>query len=122
MKFLIFVLSLFFISCGASDDEVIAENSETIVFSSARTIANPDIFTFSENVITVINHDDIPHTITSQSAPGAFDDNGEFDVLIPANGKNNFQLPQAADGTVFYYYCRLHFEADEPGSGTITIE
>jgi len=62
--------------------------------------------------VTVMNKDAMPHSVTSESTPGAFTPgavNGvQFDSGA-ATGTFTFQVPaNAPEGTVIPYYCTVH--------------
>lgn len=86
-------------------------------FSSVNLTARPG------EVIRVVNEDDSSHTLTSQSAPDAFDDSGEFDSgTINGHSEALVSLPtDAAPGEKFYFYCDIHLDGMRTANGTITI-
>lgn len=62
--------------------------------------------------IEVENDDNVPHSVTSESAPGTYTPGAvsgvSFDTGI-FTGKASFSIPaNAPDGTVVPYYCRVH--------------
>jgi len=76
--------------------------------------------------VTVMNDDGMLHSVTSESAPGAFTpgsvagvsfDTGEF-----ASGTSSFTVPaSAANGTIIPYYCTFHKAGMMTPNGTITV-
>ncbi|MBI2340717.1 MAG: hypothetical protein HYU99_10215 [Deltaproteobacteria bacterium] len=120
------VLAFSSVSCGStSDSEESEEDDEegvTLTISAGHVFATPALTAPSGSTITVINNDDTPHTVTSQSAEDAFDDTGDFDVTVSSGGTALLTLPEAASGTVFFYYCAFHVDGMSPSSGTIAIE
>ncbi len=76
--------------------------------------------------VTVVNHDPVPHTVTSETTAGAFTpgavggvsfDTGEF------TGQKSFTIPtNAAEGTVIPYYCKVHTSTMSTPNGTLTIQ
>jgi hypothetical protein len=109
-------------ACGVEEDEVVGDNLPSIIITSGGTLATTAINAESESTVIIINNDSEPHTITSQSADGAFDNTGDFDVIVPAGGKALLTLPAAAAGTVYSFYCRFHTNAQIPANGSITVE
>ncbi len=114
------ILFCFCISCG---DNLTSNDAggPVIVIEAGEILATSTINADSESTITIINHDDAPHTITSASALDAFDNSGDFDVLVPASGNALLTLPEAVSGDEFFFYCRFHTEAMSPASGVIII-
>ena len=107
---------------GDDEEEEEAEEGTVLTISSGNIFATPDITAPSGSTITIVNDDSSSHTVTSQSAESAFDDTGDFDVTVASEGTALLTLPEAASGTVFFYYCRFHLDSMSPSSGTITIE
>jgi len=76
--------------------------------------------------VTVVNADGMLHSVTSESAPGAFRpgavggvafDTGEF-----ASGSRSFTIPASAPGgTVIPYFCTFHRAAMSTPNGTLTV-
>ena len=122
MKF-IFLLFLIFTACGSSEEtDTTSEGDATLIIGEGEIFTTTELTAPSGGVITILNQDSTPHTVTSESSAGAFDDTGDFNVLVASDGEGLLTLPEAASGTIFYYYCRLHEEAMTPAGGTITIE
>lgn len=117
----LFFLFLIFAACGQEDGTTSTTNHE-LVIGSGEIFETPDITAPSGAVVTILNHDGTPHTITSESAAGAFDNDGTFDVLVPSSGDQVLTLPVAPSGTIYFYYCRFHQGGMTPTDGTITIE
>jgi len=114
-------IGYFLISCGeeeASD----TEDGEVIVIGAGNTFATPDITAPAGATITILNRDDNPHTVTSQTAEDAFDNTGVFDAMVPSDGTQILTLPAAASGTVFFFYDRFYEDVMSPANGSITIE
>ena len=76
--------------------------------------------------ITVLNRDSMAHSVTQQTAAGAFVPGAPagttpFDTGL-FTGSKSFALPAGlADGTVLYYYCTSHTSLMTTPNGTITI-
>ena len=113
---------LFLVGCGEAASSAPQSNGTTIVIESDRILVTPNITAAAGAAVPIVNHDTESHTITSQSAENSFDDNGTFDVLIPAQSTQVLTLPNAPIGTVFFYYSRFDTDLLNPSSGTITIE
>ena len=92
------------------------------MITSGEVLAPPEITAPAGSTLTIRNNDEVMHTVTSESAEGAFDDTGDFDVLASAGGIQVLTVPEAESGTIFYYYCRLHKSAMTPADGKIIIE
>lgn len=110
----------FYISCSdnlASHDT----GGPVIVIEAGEVLTTSTISANSEATITIINNDDSPHTITSESSLDAFDNTGDFDILVPASGNVLLTLPEAVTGDEFFFYCRFHTEVMSPASGVIII-
>jgi plastocyanin len=77
--------------------------------------------------VTVNNLDSVPHSVTSQAAPGLFVPGAvqgvSFDTgIIPAGGSATFTVPATApSGTVVPYFCRVHLSG-MANAGQITIQ
>ncbi|MDO8519661.1 MAG: hypothetical protein Q7T11_05820 [Deltaproteobacteria bacterium] len=113
---------LFLFPYCAADETDDPVSANTIIIGEGNSFITSEVTASSGEVLAVINHDDTPHSITSESAVGAFDDTGDFDVLVPSEGTQVLELPEAVSGTVYFFYCRLHDEIMTPADGTITIE
>lgn len=74
-------------------------------------------------VIRVVNEDDSSHTVTSESGPDAFDDNGAFDSdTINGRSEGSITIPNSASpGDKYYFYCDIHQADMKTVNGTITI-
>lgn len=116
--------ALFFpaVSCSNSSASGGSACTQTIsidgfVFSPANLSARPG------ETICVVNNDTSAHTITSESEPDAFDDDGRFDSGILSAGEDGFfTIPEnAAAGDVIPYYCDVHLGAMVPPNGSITV-
>lgn len=118
---IIFFLFSLLISCGEDTTEEPTDEVD-ILITSGEVFATPEILVSSGATLTIRNSDEVIHTVTSESAEGAFDNTGDFDVLISAGGIQVLTLPAAESGTIFYYYCRLHEGAMTPADGRIVIE
>ncbi|MBI4411439.1 MAG: hypothetical protein HY541_03025 [Deltaproteobacteria bacterium] len=122
-RFFILFLVFSFLSCGEEEEAVdTTGEGPSLVIASGSVFATPDISAASGATVTIINNDDSPHTVTSESAESAFDETGDFDVTVSSEGTALLTLPEAPSGTVFFYYCRFHLDSMNPSSGTITIE
>jgi plastocyanin len=86
--------------------------------------ANPDMVVQAGATITVQNQDTLPHTVTSEAAPNAFQPSGAFDTgVIAGGGSATFTIPASAvSGTVLYYYCAIHTALMSPPNGMITVQ
>ena len=122
MKKILFIVFAFFSVSCASDEQVLDLGDPNVIVINEMTFVTPDITAPSGATITILNNDDAPHTITSESAEDAFDNDGTFDVPVISNGDGLLTLPEASSGTVFYFYCRFHTSLMTPSTGTITIE
>lgn len=74
-------------------------------------------------VIKVVNNDTTTHTVTSESAPNAFDDNGDFDTN-DLNGGQEGSITIPADAVVgndLFYYCDVHKSDMDTPNGTIHV-
>ena len=90
-----------------------------------------DAFTFSSTelnakpgeVIKVVNNDSTTHTVTSESALNAFDDNGDFDTNdLNAGQQSSITIPATATpGDQFFWYCAIHESMMTTPNGTITV-
>lgn len=74
--------------------------------------------------VTVVNKDPTPHSVTSESAPGAFTPGAvggvQFDTG-PFTGQRTFTIPASAQpGTVVPYFCTVHRQG-MANTGQITI-
>lgn len=117
------ILAVAITACSKAEPEPeTVSGDSTLLIESPFTFVNPEMTSASGAQITIVNQDDVPHTVTSQSAPGAFDDTGDFDAIVGSEGVQIFVLPEAPSGTEFYFYCRFHQETMIPDSGTITIQ
>jgi plastocyanin len=94
-----------------------------ITIASGMLFATPNLVVPAGTAITVHNQDSVPHTVTSETAPNAFQPSGAFDTgVIRGGGSATITLPvDALAGTVFYYYCSIHTSLMAPPNGTITI-
>lgn len=118
-----FLLLCSFVYCGDESSTTDSEGAPVIIIASGGTLATSSLTALAGESLSILNNDNSPHTITSQTASDAFDDSGTFDVEIPSDGVGILTLPaDAASGTVFYFYCRYFETALSPSSGTITIE
>lgn len=110
------------VACGQA--ETFSEtNTPFILLSEGEILTTSEITVASDQSIIIINHDTTPHTITSETAIGAFDNSGDFDVLVPASGTALLTLPEdAVSGDEFFFYCRFHEDVMTPSDGRIIIE
>ncbi|HEX5037623.1 MAG TPA: plastocyanin/azurin family copper-binding protein [bacterium] len=95
--------------------QTIAVNGFT--FAPATLSAKPG------EVIKVVNNDTTTHTVTSESAPNAFDDNGDFDTN-DLNGGQEGSIAIPADAVVggdLFYYCDVHKSDMDTPNGTIHV-
>ncbi|HSA59309.1 MAG TPA: plastocyanin/azurin family copper-binding protein [bacterium] len=90
---------------------------DDFVFSPLNLSAKPG------ETVCVVNNDTSAHTVTSESAPDAFDDDGRFDSgLLNAGDDGSITVPATADaGEVIPYYCDVHLGAMVPPNGSITV-
>lgn len=117
----VFICVLFLSAC-AETDITVTTGGPVIILGEGKILATPAITAASGATVSILNKDSSPHTVTSQSAAGAFDDTGVFDVILPAGGADVFTLPSDPSGTVIHFYSRFDLEALAPADGTITIE
>lgn len=119
----IFILTLAFLfgSC-ASEEVVVSDGDPNVIVIGEMVFVTPDIVAPSGATIVILNNDNTPHSVTSESAEDAFDDDGTFDVSVGSDGDGLLTLPEAPSGTVFYFYCKFHTSLMSPSTGTITIE
>lgn len=109
--------------CGDPATEDPAGDSPTLIISAGDIFTTTTLTVAATDAITIINNDSSAHTITSESAADAFDDSGDFDVVVAGDSSAILTLPaDAASGDIFLFYCRLHTGAMSPATGTITIE
>jgi plastocyanin len=73
--------------------------------------------------ICVINRDAEAHTVTSESAPNAFDDDGRFDSgVLNQDEEGTITIPDnATPGDEIPYYCDVHLGTMDTPNGTITV-
>jgi plastocyanin len=73
--------------------------------------------------VCVSNDDATAHTVTSESAPDAFDDDGRFDSGLLNAGEDGFIVipDNAGVGDVIPYYCDVHLGTMVPPNGTVTV-
>ncbi len=77
--------------------------------------------------VTVEDRDSVPHTVTSETTPGAFTPGAvagvSFDVSLAGAGASaSFVIPAAAPvGTVIPYYCRVHTSTMATPTGEIEV-
>ena len=77
--------------------------------------------------ITVVNNDNMLHSVTSEASPGAFVRGGvagiSFDTGEFSSGQRTIQIPStAASGTVVPFYCTAHLSTMATPTGSITID
>jgi plastocyanin len=76
--------------------------------------------------VTVLNKDtSMPHSVTSQAAPGTYARGGSFpfDTGEFVGGQRTFIVPiTAPDGTTLSYYCSYHGSQMVTPNGTITVK
>lgn len=116
------LLLVFTFACGQETDPDTTGDGLVIIIASGNIFATPDLTAPSGSTVVILNRDDSPHSITSQSAEDTFDNTGTFDVLVASDGTNLLTLPEATSGTVFFFYDRFYEDSMSPASGTITIE
>jgi plastocyanin len=90
---------------------------DSFIFSPVTLSAKPG------EVIKVVNNDTTTHTVTSESALNAFDDNGDFDSN-DLNGGQEGSIVIPSDATVggsLFFYCEIHKADMDTPNGTITI-
>lgn len=121
LRVLIFLIALN-ISCGEEATTETDSSDATLIISEGSIFTTPELTSPSGGTILIVNNDQAPHTITSQSAEDTFDNTGDFEVAVASEGNAILTLPEAESGTIFYYYCALHFDDMSPSTGTITIE
>ncbi len=76
--------------------------------------------------VTVVNQDAMPHSVTSESAPGAFTPGAVGGVQFDTggiSGQATFTIPAtAANGTMIPYYCSVHKGAMATPNATIKVD
>src|SRR5690606_38721189 len=98
-------------ACAAIPEEPVDADG-TLLIDASGSFVNADIDAAAGDTLIILNHSDSLHTVTSQSAPGAFDDTGDFDVIVTAGSSNTLTVPAgAASGDVLYFYCRFHLDS-----------
>lgn len=122
IRWFIILLGIWPWACGGIEKPVASVGPSLII--SANGLLTTDNITVAEGeVITIINRDSSPHTVTSQSTLDAFDETGDFDVLVAAYSRAVLELPDnSTAGTSFFFYCRLYLETLIPASGIIVVE
>lgn len=120
------LIGLFTYSCAKEADPFLnpteVENDGTIRIESPHILLTESITVSSGAQIVVINNDSMSHHLASQSAADAFDDTGDFEMLVPSGGRAVLTMPVAASGTTFFFYDKILKESLLPTGGTITIE
>lgn len=111
-------------ACSEDEAAVAAPESDAFVLIDiSGNFFDADVTMPADGTLFILNHDDSAHTVTSQSAPGAFDNTGDFDVIVPSDFSQVVQLPDnAAPGQVYHFYCRFHLDAYADPNGSITVE
>ncbi len=118
-----FLLFFFLFGCGTTAAPELPQADNTILIDLTGDFMDTELTVLPGDNIVIQNRDGSPHTVTSQSSPGAFDNTGDFDVVIPARSGNILTVPETSlPGDVFYYYCRFHQDAYPNANGTLTIE
>ncbi len=93
-----------------------------LIIGSGYRFATPALVVPAGATVLIKNEDGVPHTVTSEAAPGAFSPSGAFDTgLIPAGRTATITIPAAVPGTVYYYYCSIHLNLMVPADGMITV-
>jgi plastocyanin len=76
--------------------------------------------------VTVINRDDMPHSVTSEAAPGAFAYGSVAGIAFdtrPFTGVRTFSVRNdARAGAVVPYFCSVHRGAMATPDGTVTVD
>ncbi len=112
---------IFSFSCAKNSEETLPQ-TPVLIITDVPSFATTDITVTLGDFITAINHDGSPHSLVSQSSLGAFDDTGDFDLLVASESSGILTLPDtAASGDVYYFYDGLFEEAMSSG-GSITVE
>ncbi len=98
--------------------------AQVLMIASGMRFATPSMTVPAGTAITVRNEDSLPHTVTSESAPGAFTPDGMFNTgNIAPGGTATIMIPAStAPGTVLYYYCVIHTSLMVPADGMITVQ
>lgn len=115
-----------------ADAQVDADATADVVAALTITIANfayaPVNLTVPAGaVVTVLNNDTVPHSVTSQATAGAFVPGAvagvSFDTgLIAAGATGQFTIPLGAvSGTVVPYFCTVH-TSTMANAGQITVQ
>lgn len=114
-------------SCGVNEgpnDKAAAVTAplQTITIDDF-TFTPKDLYARAGEKIRVLNHDDSAHTVTSESAPDAFDDTGAFDSdTVNGRAEDTITIPEGATvGEKYYFYCDIHQADMKTPNGTITV-
>lgn len=122
-KIIEFVLILFLSSCflACNNNENTLSNTATLVFEDGLILGTPSLTLLKDQNLTIINNDDIPHTVTSQTLADSFVSDDQLDVEVPSHSTlvvASEDLPP----TSFSFFCQYSKSALTPSSGTITIK
>lgn len=121
--FFLLLICILPLACGEeATEEDTGTESPSLVIGAGNTFATTEVTAASGATITIINNDSDPHTITSESAEGAFDDTEDFDTVVGSDSKGLLTIPDLPSGTILFFYCRFHEGSMSPADGTIVIE
>lgn len=113
-------------STAVGDSAAGENNAQAAVLTIASGMRFPtaNLVVPGGTTVTVENHDSLPHTVTSETAPNDFRPSGVFDTgIVAAGGSATIVIPgNALAGTVYYYYCSIHTSAMVPPNGMITVQ
>lgn len=109
------------VEAGAADAGV---QAVMLTIGSGMRFTTPALVVPAGTTIMVENQDSVPHTVTSETAPDAFNASGAFDTgIITRGGTATITIPaNTPSGTVYYYYCSIHTAVMSPPNGTITVQ
>ncbi len=104
-----------------TDSEILTILIDNLTFSPLNFEAQ------AGQMVRVANQDSETHTVTSQTAPNAFDNTGDevngFDTgNIGPGGEGEFEVPLGVSpGDVLHFYCETHLGTMATPNGTITV-
>ncbi len=115
--------SVFFAAVSCNNSIAGAANCTQTITIDAFAFSPITLSAKPGETVCVVNNDSSAHTVTSESALDAFDDDGRFDSgLITAGGNGSITIPVAtAVGDVIPFYCDVHLGMMVPPNGSITV-
>jgi plastocyanin len=112
---------------GGTQDVVAGDTSGTSITISNFTFSPSDLQVKAGAVISIVNQDTAPHTVTSEAKQGDFSPGGVAGVTfdsgnIASGASGSITIPASAPpGTVIPYYCVYHLGSMK-GSAQITVK